>query len=87
MIAYIAASIGHVVQFAQAGGETLSTVLNLVAFTAPGVLIGAQLGSIVASCLSQKLLECSMGILFIMVGAIVLGEIIVRHRALAHLLG
>ncbi|MGF1566532.1 MAG: hypothetical protein ACFCVD_00405 [Nodosilinea sp.] len=50
-------------------------------------VIGAQLGSLVASRLSQKRLERSMDILFIGVGAIVLGEIIVRHRALAHLLG
>lgn len=82
-ITALTASIGHVVQFARLGGETLSTVLNLVAFTAPGVLIGAQLGSIVASRLSQKLLERSMGILFIFVGAIVLGEIILRHQVTA----
>lgn len=82
-ITALTASIGHVVQFAQAGGDTLATVLNLVIFTAPGVLIGAQLGSVVANCLSQKLLEHSMGILFIFVGVIVLGEIILRNRELA----
>ncbi len=74
------ASAGHVVQFANAGGETLDTVLNLVIFTAPGVLIGAQLGSVVASRLSQKLLERSMGILFILVGALILGEVVLRNR-------
>lgn len=74
------ASAGHVVQFANAGGETLDTVLNLVIFTAPGVLIGAQLGSLVASRLSQKLLERSMGILFILVGALILGEVVLRNR-------
>jgi len=82
-ITALTASIGHVVQFAQAGGDTLATVLSLVIFTAPGVLIGAQLGSIVANRLSQKLLERSMGILFILVGAIVLGEIILRNRDMA----
>lgn len=74
------ASAGHVVQFANTGGETLDTVLNLVIFTAPGVLIGAQLGSLVASRLSQKLLERSMGILFILVGALILGEVVLRNR-------
>lgn len=82
-ITALTASIGHVVQFAQAGGDTLATVLSLVIFTAPGVWIGAQLGSIVANRLSQKLLERSMGILFILVGAIVLGEIILRNRDMA----
>lgn len=82
-ITALTASIGHVVQFAQAGGETLSTVIDLVIFTAPGVLIGAQLGSIVANRLPQKLLERSMGILFILVGTIILGEIILRNRQAA----
>jgi len=82
-ITALTASIGHVVQFAQAGGDTLTTVLNLVIFTAPGVLIGAQLGAIVANRLPQKLLERSMGILFILVGAIVLGEILLGNQQLA----
>jgi len=82
-ITALTASIGHVVQFAQAGGDTLTTVLNLVIFTAPGVLIGAQLGAIVANRFPQKLLERSMGILFILVGAIVLGEILLGNQQLA----
>jgi hypothetical protein len=82
-ITALTASIGHIAQFAQAGGDTLATVLSLVMFTAPGVLIGAQLGSIVANRLSQKLLERSMGILFILVGTIVLGEIILHNRETA----
>jgi uncharacterized membrane protein YfcA len=56
---------------------------KLVIFTAPGVLIGAQLGSIVATRLSQHLLERSMGILFILVGAIVLGELALRNQKIA----
>jgi len=79
-ITALIASIGHVVQFAQAGGETLDTVLSLVIFTAPGVLIGAQLGSMVANYLSQKALERSMGILFILVGMLIFGELILRNR-------
>ena len=82
-ITALIASIGHVLQFAQAGGESLQTVLSLVTFTAPGVLIGAQLGSLVATRLSQHLLERSMGILFILVGAIVLLELALRNRETA----
>jgi uncharacterized membrane protein YfcA len=82
-ITALTASIGHVVQFARAGDDTLTTVLSLVIFTAPGVLIGAQLGSIVANRLSHQLLERSMGILFVMVGGILVGELTWHHRAIA----
>lgn len=79
-ITALIASIGHVVQFAQAGGETLDTVLSLVIFTAPGVLIGAQFGSILANRLSQNVLERSMGVLFILVAILIFGELILRNR-------
>jgi len=79
-ITALIASIGHVVQFIQAGGETLDTVLSLVIFTAPGVLIGAQFGSILANRLSQKVLERSMGVLFILVAILIFGELILRNR-------
>ncbi len=46
--ALIAAS-GHFYKFIQTGGEVLDTVLSLVIFTVPGVIIGGQLGSLVAS--------------------------------------
>ena len=42
------ASTGHFIKFVQIGGETLNTVLNIVVFTVPGVLVGAQLGSLVS---------------------------------------
>ncbi len=91
-ITALTASIGHGVQFVQTGGDALSTVLSLVMFTVPGVLIGAQFGSIVASRLSPHFLERGMGILFAGVGTFVLGAILLSHRAalaalLANLLG
>ena len=78
-ITALTASISHVVEFVNAGGDNLNTVLSLVIFTAPGVLIGAQLGSLVANRLSQQLLERSMGILFVLVGTLILGEIAWRN--------
>ncbi|WP_024546841.1 sulfite exporter TauE/SafE family protein [Picosynechococcus sp. NKBG15041c] len=78
-ITAVLASIGHVMQFFQAGGDSLSTVFSLVIFTVPGVLIGAQLGSLVANYLSAKRLERGMGILFILVGSLILGEIALHH--------
>lgn len=65
---------GHLVQFMQSGGDTMQTVVNLVIFTVPGVVIGGQMGSLVSGRISQKMLERSMGILFLLVAALTLGE-------------
>ena len=70
------ASTGHFIKFVQTGGETLNTVLSLVVFTVPGVLVGAQLGSQVSTRISQHALERSLAILFIVVAALTLGEVI-----------
>lgn len=74
----LVASTGHFITFAQAGGETLSTVLNLVIFTVPGVLVGGQLGPLVANRITQHTLERGLAVLFILVAALLLGEIAVR---------
>ncbi len=73
LTALIAAS-GHLLQFTQSGGDALITVLSLILFTVPGVIIGGQLGSMVASHIPQRLLERSLGVLFILVAALTLGE-------------
>jgi len=70
------ASAGHFVRFAQTGGEVLATVMSLVIFTVPGVILGAQLGSRVASHIPQQVLERGLGVLFILVAALTLGEVI-----------
>ncbi len=70
------ASAGHLVRFVQTGGEVLTTVLSLVVFTAPGVILGAQLGSKIASRIPQKMLERGLGVLLVLVAALTLGEVI-----------
>lgn len=75
-ITALVASTGHFIKFVQTGGETLSTVLNLVIFTVPGVIIGGQLGPLVASRISQHTLERGLAILFILVAVLMLGEVI-----------
>ncbi|MFQ5419413.1 MAG: sulfite exporter TauE/SafE family protein [Anaerolineae bacterium] len=74
----LVASLGHFVQFAQMGGDVLNTVLSLVIFTVPGVVIGGQLGSIVSSRIEQHTMERTLGILFILVAALTLGEVILK---------
>jgi len=48
------ASTGHVTCFARQGGEVLDPVLSLVVFTIPGVIVGRQLGSTVASVVIRQ---------------------------------
>jgi hypothetical protein len=72
------ASVGHAVQFIQSGTTALDIVLSLLIFTIPGVIIGGQLGSAVASRIPQQVLERSMGVLFALVGALMLAGVIMR---------
>ncbi len=46
-------------------------------FTVPGVLVGAQLGSLVSTRISQRALERGLAGLFILVAALTLGEVII----------
>jgi uncharacterized protein len=78
-ITALTASIGHVFPLLNTENKELITILNIVIFTAPGVLIGGQFGSIVATKLSPKLLERSMGILFIITGIIILSELAISQ--------
>ena len=75
-ITALTAATGHVVHFVQTGGDALSTVFNIVIFTVPGVILGAQLGSLVANRISQHILERGLGALFILIAALTLGEVI-----------
>ena len=70
------AAAGHLVNFASAGGETLGIVFGLVIFTAPGVVIGGQLGPLVATRISQHALEKTLGVLFIFVAMLMIGQLI-----------
>ena len=72
----LSAASGHLVQFFQTGGDTLTTVFRIVIFTVPGVIIGAQLGSMVASLISKQTLERFLSILFILIAALTLGEVL-----------
>lgn len=70
----LTASIGHLVKFLQAGGDSLATVSALVTFTVPGVIIGGQIGPMITSRISQQMLERTLGILFMVVAMVLLGD-------------
>ncbi len=70
------ASAGHFVKFIQLGGDTLNTVFSIVMFTVPGVIIGGQIGSRVASKIPQCALEIGLAVLFIIVAALTLGQVV-----------
>jgi len=70
------AAAGHLVRFIRTGGGVLDTVLSIVIFTVPGVIVGGQLGSLAASRISQRTLERGLGVLFILVAILTLGEVI-----------
>ncbi|MDF1556401.1 MAG: sulfite exporter TauE/SafE family protein [Deferrisomatales bacterium] len=72
----LSAAAGHLFQFVRSGPEVLATVGSLILFTVPGVVLGAQLGSELASRISQHSLERAMGLLFLGVGALTLGEVL-----------
>lgn len=74
----LVASAGHFVKFVQTGGDTLNTVMNLVIFTVPGVIIGGQLGPLVSNRISQRVLERGLALLFILVGLLMLMEVLLR---------
>lgn len=74
--ALIAAS-GHLARFVREGGDALETVSSLVIFTVPGVIIGGQLGAFVASRVPQRALERGLGVLFILVGALLLADLLI----------
>jgi uncharacterized membrane protein YfcA len=71
----LSAATGHLFQFVQAGSDVLTTVFNIVIFIVPGVIIGGQLGPFVASRISPHTLERALGVLFIIVAVLTLGEV------------
>jgi uncharacterized membrane protein YfcA len=75
-ITALIATSGHLLGFVQNGSETLLTVLSLALFTVPGVILGGQIGPLVAARISQPILEISLGFLFIFVAALTLGQVI-----------
>jgi uncharacterized membrane protein YfcA len=73
-ITALIASLGHVYQVAQGGLTGLTTMGNLLLFTVPGVIIGAQLGPELAERVPDRVMEIGLGLLFILTAGLLLIE-------------
>jgi uncharacterized membrane protein YfcA len=73
-ITALIASAGHVYQVAQGGLTGLTTMGNLLLFTVPGVVIGAQLGPAVAKRVPDRVMEIFLGVLFTVTAGLLLVE-------------
>jgi uncharacterized membrane protein YfcA len=73
-ITALIASAGHVFQVAQGGLTGLATMGNLLLFTVPGVVIGAQLGPALAERVPDRLMEIGLGVLFTITAGLLLFE-------------
>lgn len=75
-ITALVASTGHFIRFARLGSTVLDPVLSLIIFTVPGVIIGGQIGSRIASYIPQRILELGLAVLFILVAGLTLAQVI-----------
>lgn len=73
-ITALVASAGHLVQIVQDGGADLVRTAHLLAFTLPGVVIGAQLGPSVAERVPDRVMEIFLGCLFTFTAGLLLFE-------------
>ena len=73
-ITALIASTGHVYQVAQGELTGLTTMGNLLLFTVPGVIIGAQLGPELAKRVSDRAMEIGLGCLFTITASLLLFE-------------
>ena len=72
----VAAASGHLIGFVRMGPEMLSAVGNLVMFTIPGVIIGAQIGCVIGSRAPRELIMRVLGVLFVIVATLIVYPVI-----------
>ena len=75
----LSAATGHAIHIFQSGPDVLKQVFSFVIFTIPGVLVGGQIGPALSSRVSQHVLEKSLGILFILVSILTLGQLLLSR--------
>lgn len=77
VITVFVAATGHMLEFAaEANGETLQQVINIAAFTVPGVLIGGQIGPKLQAHLDPDMLKVAVSAVFVLIGLFMLWTLI-----------
>jgi len=72
VITVMVASAGHFYSFFKEGPETFYQVINLLIFTAPGVIIGGQLGAKIQSSIPEDKMKVGIAFLFAGIGLFML---------------
>lgn len=76
VVTVLVASVGHVYGFMDDGGDALQKSLRIAAFTAPGVLIGGQLGPTVQARIDPDKMKVLVSWIFMLVGAFMLTTVL-----------
>jgi hypothetical protein len=71
----LAASLGHLLDLVQTGGTVLSAVLSLLLFTIPGVLIGGQLGPLIATRSPRRAFDRVLHAVLLLAAGLLLVEV------------
>ena len=72
VITFLVASVGHVYGFAEEGGDVLNQAMQVAMFTAPGVLIGGQIGPSVQARVDPGKMKVLVSWIFMAVGGFML---------------
>lgn len=70
-----AAAAGHLVHFVHASGVVMDSVLSLLVFTIPGVLLGGQLGAWIAGVLPKRAFDRALHVILLLAASLVLVEV------------
>ena len=76
VITVLVASVGHFYAFSKEGSEVLSQVLNIVIFSAPGVIIGGQLGPKLQKVIPEDKMKVGIACAFVAIGVFMLYTVI-----------
>lgn len=72
VITVLVASVAHIAGFLQEGSEAISKAMSIAIFTAPGVVIGGQLGPMLQSRIDPDKMKVAIALIFLSVGALML---------------
>ena len=73
VITVLVASVGHISHFVtESDPSNLQTVLRVVIFTVPGVIIGGQLGPLLQKRINPDIMKVSISVLFVVIGVLLL---------------